>query len=196
MNAQKLWQGSDYAMGRMTRGQTVYPISATRVKVVKIEKKPIPGGQRDRTYVTVMILNDEGMPPNIESPERRTIVPRDLIDHWDNYLEEVGYDEREEWLERNAERERKREEERRSREERDAVYYIGNFLRGIQRNWEQKEARRLAQIEEDNRRKRVTRMENVLVARGFKREEFAVNGQTIQISTQAMERWLGFENVE
>jgi hypothetical protein len=188
MNAQKLWQGSDYAMGWKPKGSNTLPVNLTRVKVVEIIKKPVFGKTKERTYVKVMILNDDGMPSNIDNPEYKTVVARDIIEHWDEYIETVD-DEREEWIERKKQDEERELERKRKRQEGDAVFYIGNFLRAHGRKIQLEEAEKKRQ----EQLKRVNRLHNVLVGRGLRKDEFSFLEGTGQlcIKLEAVERWLG-----
>jgi DNA-binding ferritin-like protein (Dps family) len=191
MNAQQIWPGTDYAMGYRRKGGPL-PLDAQRVKVRQIIKEPIYNGKRDRTYVEVMIVNDEtGMPDDIDNLIIKRVSGRDILEFWDEYFETVE-DEREEYQEKQREAERQRIEREIKRKEENAVWWVGNFLRG---SWlkELDNRKQIAKAEAEAKRKqRETRLKNVLIGRGLKPEGFWIVGEQINIKFDEMERWLGF----
>lgn len=188
MNAQKLWPGSDYAMGWKAKGSTTLPVDLTRVKVMEVIKKPIYGQTKERTYVKVMILTDEGMPEDIDNPEIKEVVSRDIVEFWDEYIETVD-DEREEWKEQQKRFKEEQRERQRKRQEQDAAYYIGQFIRGIGRKVEQEEIER----QKLEQQKRIDKINRVLIGRGVKQGEFWVTPEKthVIIRVEEVERWLG-----
>jgi hypothetical protein len=191
MNAQQIWPGTDYAMGYRRKGGPL-PLDAQRVKVRQIIKEPIYNGKRDRTYVEVMIVNDEtGMPDDINNLIIKRVSGRDILEFWDEYFETVE-DEREEYQERQREAERKRIERENKRKEESAVYWVGNFLRSSWRK-ELDKRERIARAEaEEKRKQRETRLKNVLIGRGLKPDGFWITGEQVSIKFDELERWFGF----
>jgi hypothetical protein len=192
MNAQQIWPGTDYAMGYRRKGGPL-PLTAKRVKVRKIIKEPIYHGKRDRTYVEVMVVNDEtGMPDDIDNLVIQKVSGRDILEFWDEYIETVE-DEREEYYEKQREAEERRKQEVIRRQEENAVYYIGHFLR---QSWlkELRNREEAARAEAQARRvARTTRLKNVLIGRGFNVEGFYFNQDEVCMKFDEIERWLGFD---
>lgn len=191
MNAQQIWPGTDYAMGYRRKGGPL-PLDAKRVKVRQIIKEPIYNGKRDRTFVEVMIVNDEtGMPDDIENLQIKKVSGRDILEFWDEYFETVE-DEREEYQQRQREAEQRRKEAAIKRQEENAVWWVGSFLRG---SWlkelDKREA--IAKAEAEAKRlQRETRLKNVLIGRGLKPDGFWMIGEQVNIKFDELERWLGF----
>ena len=191
MNAQKLWQGSDYAYGYKAKGATKLPVNLKRVKVMEVIKKPPRGygKTKDVTVVKVMLLNDDGMPPDVDNPEIIEVGSREIIEHWDEYIETVD-DEREEYFEKERQREIERKEAERKRQEGNAVYYIGYFLRG---SW-QKELRLREEAKKLEHKRREEKLHNLLIGRGIKADKLSVGSEYVSIKFEEMERWLGISN--
>ena len=79
MNATDLWTGHEYAWyNGKQRG--IFPLNASKVKVIKVTKRRKPGRENATTEVEV-ILPENG---NVS----RVVRARDIIDFWDEYVSE------------------------------------------------------------------------------------------------------------
>lgn len=193
MKASSLWPGTDYAYGYRGRGAPL-PVNAERVKVLEIIKEPVnrwSDSSRDRTYVRIQRLNDDGMPnPNFNGDER--VRGRDILEFWDEYIETVRED-RERHKKLEEEREIKREEARKDREIRDAVYYIGYFLRNSWKKHLDRKEQEQRRVELEKKERRLTRVKNVMITRGFDQDKFSLLESHVTVSMDEMERWLGID---
>jgi len=178
MKAGSLWTGSDYAWVEYRGRGGPLPTYAKRVKVLDIRSVD-RGLKKAETRVEVMFLEDDGTPKDGSST--REVRARDILNFWDDYAAE-----REPILEKQRENERKWEEER-------AAVMVGRFLRGVQINWEQRERIRIARERQEAQVKHLTRIHNVLITRGLKKECITVGQHSVTISIREIERWLGIE---
>lgn len=192
MKAQSLWIGSDYAYTEYRGRGRPLPLNAKRVKVLSLEKVVRFGKSKDETYVEVMMLTEEGTPDERYNARTPKVRGRDIINFWDDYLADVT-PLRKEREERDKRYEEDRKRRQLEREERDAAVMVGTFIRGVQISFERREKLRLEEEKRQAHVKRQARLENVLVTKGLKREEFAVRDSYITINLEEMERWLGFD---
>ena len=79
MNATDLWTGHEYAWYEYKQ-KGVFPLTARKVKVIKVTKRRKPGRENATTEVEV-ILPENG---NVS----RVVRARDIIDFWDEYVSE------------------------------------------------------------------------------------------------------------
>jgi hypothetical protein len=189
MKAQSIWPGTHYAW-KQYRPRDFMPIDAQRVLVLKKTKEPIPGKTKDRTYVMIRILNDDGSPNERYTKEYKARA-YDIIDYWDEYLATVE-DDRIAEQERLKEHEERMERYRREREERDAITAVAYFIRNIHLKGIRMEQERIEREMREAREARINRMKRVMIGRGFNASKIHVGDTHVSVNMEEMERWLGF----
>lgn len=91
MKAQDLWAGHEYAYKDGKARGVETPSGASRVKLIKTERRQLPGNYRMSTVATVSFLNKEtgealGIIKNVRA--------RDIFDWWIDYADRIADRER------------------------------------------------------------------------------------------------------
>jgi hypothetical protein len=89
MQANALWAGNDYAYIH-DRGNLTFSHSAARVRVMRVfKRKENTWSQRMKTYVDVIVLDDDGTPTLRDGSQiHRTVIARDIVSEWEEYADE------------------------------------------------------------------------------------------------------------
>lgn len=208
MEANAIWEGADYAW-EINRGRGgPLNLNCERVKIIKKFDKVKPGRKRASTFCEVMRLTDDGeiYTDVSEVPQypywidksydyrnkiRIEIEAREIISLWDDYdVERAPL--LEEKRKQEELKEQRRQEEEVKRQERMACYSVSEFLRkGYAELLERKR-----KAEEEKKEAHRRRIQNVLITRGFKREEIQMYNGHVTIPLSEIERWLGIDPIE
>lgn len=88
MKAQDLWAGHEYAYKESKPRGVETPLGASRVKVIKTErKKRSMYSERMSTVATVEFLDKE---TGVTRGVLRTVRARDIFDWWDDYADRIA----------------------------------------------------------------------------------------------------------
>ena len=191
MKASSLWPGTDYAYEDYHGRGRPLPLDAKCVKVLEVVQEPIPGGKRKRTKVFVAFMTDDGdaITEGIYG-QPRWVKAEDIFEFWEEY-EQQREPLLEEKIRRDALEAIERERREKAYEERQAITAVAFFIRNFGQKLARIKAEEKAEIEREEREKKLTRIRNVLVTRGFEKSKINFSNGYLMVRLDEIERWLG-----